>query len=379
MGQIYPEMTVIGLMSGTSLDGMDLVRARFFSRGDSGLGWELLDYEERAWPIAFREKLEAAAENRPMPVSDFAALNHGIALHFADFLRERWPGNIPADLAAFPGQTLHHAPEKGYSLQLGNASVFATLTGLSTIGDFRSPDLALGGQGAPLVPLADALLRRHPEESRALVNVGGIANLTLLPPGVGTEDVSAWDTGPGNLLMDRVARLLLNTPFDEDGRVAALGSVNQSLLEDWLSHPYFAQLPPKSTGRETFGRGFLNDAQLENLAEEFGVEDLLATLLDLTVEPLARALEGSSVQAVYLAGGGAKNSQLPLRLSERLPHLRVETLEALACPVGAKEALDFALLAYLAHLGRPVSLSAVTGAERDAQAGLLAPPSCNEE
>ncbi len=379
MGQHYPDMTVIGLMSGTSLDGMDLVRARFYAQDDSSLGWELLDYEERAWPPEFRARLVSAAEDRAIPASEFAALHHGIARHFADFVRAKWPGKVPAALAAFPGQTLHHAPEKGYSLQLGNASVFATLTGLPTIADFRSPDLALGGQGAPLVPLADALLRRHPRESRALVNVGGISNLTLLAPGEGLEGVQAWDTGPGNLLLDRAASLLLNKPCDVDGLVAASGKVDSSLLETWLDHPFFAKPAPKSTGREVFGQSFLDDVELENLAQEIGVENLFATLLELTIEPLARALEGSSVQAVYLAGGGAKNAQLLSRLSERLAHLRVETLEALSCPVGAKEALDFALLAYLAHLGRPVSLAAVTGAERDAHAGFFAPPSCNEE
>jgi anhydro-N-acetylmuramic acid kinase len=379
MGQHYPDMTVIGLMSGTSLDGMDLVRARFFAKDDSCLGWELLDYEERAWPPEFRARLVSAADDLPIPASEFAALHYGIARHFADFVRSKWPGKVPAELAAFPGQTLHHAPEQGFSLQLGNASVFATLTGLPSIADFRSPDLALGGQGAPLVPLADALLRRHQTESRALVNVGGISNLTLLPPGEGLEGVRAWDTGPGNLLLDRAASLLLKTPFDAEGRVAASGKVDSSLLESWLSHPYFAKPAPKSTGREMFGQSFLADAELEKLAQKIGVENFFATLLELTVEPLARALDGRRLHAVYLAGGGAKNAQLLSRLSERLAHLRVETLEALSCPVGAKEALDFALLAYLAHLGRPVSLAAVTGAERDAYAGLFAPPSCNEE
>ncbi|MBC8367896.1 anhydro-N-acetylmuramic acid kinase [bacterium] len=379
MGQVYPEMTVLGLMSGTSLDGMDLVRARFFSEDDSSLSWELLDYEERAWPEDFRARLEAAAENHAIPASEFAALHHGIAKHFADFVRAKWPAKIPAELSAFPGQTLHHAPELGYSLQLGNAAVFATLTGLPTIGDFRSPDLTLGGQGAPLVPMADALLRRHPNEARALVNVGGIANLTLLPPGQGTQGVSAWDTGPGNILLDRAAGVLLNKPYDKNGQIAASGKVNTKLLDGWLDHAYFSKSPPKSTGREMFGASFLNAAKMNNLAGEIGAPDLFATLLELTVLPLARALEDGGAQAVYLSGGGAKNTQLLSRLSERLPHLRVETLEALHCPVGAKEALDFALLAYLAHLGRPVALSAVTGAECDAMAGLLSPPSCNEE
>ncbi len=379
MSGSYPTMRVLGLMSGTSLDGMDLVLARFFEANDGAPGFELLDYEEKPWPEVFRARLVAAAEDRPLPASEFAALHHDLARLFAEFVRERWTDGIPADLAAFPGQTLHHAPQFGYGLQLGNPAVFATLTGLPTVGDFRSPDLALGGQGAPLVPMADALLRRHPDESRGLVNIGGIANLTLLPPGRGEEGVRAWDTGPGNLLLDRAARLALDAPFDEGGHSAARGRVHETLLASWLEHPYFAESPPKSTGRETFGGAFLGDEDLRHLAEEMGAESLLATLAELTVEPLARALEAGGVEAVYLSGGGARNLHLKRRLSERLPVLRVEDIEVLGCPAGAKEALDFAFLAYLSRLGRPVSLCGVTGAQRNAPAGALAPAPPSEE
>jgi anhydro-N-acetylmuramic acid kinase len=370
----YPECRVIGLMSGTSLDGMDMVRVRFSDSSGASPDWEILDYEESRWPEDLRVRLEAAAEGQALPAEEFAALHYEVARQFAEFLKAKWPEAIPAELAAFPGQTVHHAPEQSFGLQLGNPSVFSNLTGLTTIGDFRSPDLALGGQGAPLVPLADALLRRDSHEARAIVNIGGISNLTLLPPGEGCEGVKAWDTGPGNLLMDRASRLILNKPFDRDGQVASRGRPHAELLERWLGHPYFKETTPKSTGREVFGRAFLDDSILKTLADTIGVDDLLATLLELLVESLARDLESSCADVVYLAGGGAHNIRLVERLAERLPTLRVENIEALGCPAGAKEALDFALLAYLAHLGLPISLAQVTGASWDAPAGVLSIP-----
>lgn len=369
----YPERRVIGLMSGTSLDGMDRVLVRFFPVDGPAPGWELLDHATRPWPEDLRARLERTAEGEAIPAAEYAALHFEVAECFAEFVLDGRYENPSPDLAAFPGQTLHHAPDRGYGLQVGNASVFATLTGIPTIGDFRSPDLALGGQGAPLVPLADALLRRHPGQFRAIVNLGGIANLTLLPPGEGIEGVRAWDTGPGNLLMDRVARLLLDVPFDRDGQAAARGRVDGKHLAAWLEHPYFALSPPKSTGRETFGRAFLDDASLRRLAGEIGSESLLATLLELTCESLARDLEESGCEVIYLAGGGARNLRLRSRLSERLPSMRVEDIETLSCPGQAREALDFAFLAYLASLGRPVSMSRVTGARVDAFAGSLSP------
>jgi len=370
----YPDLRVIGLMSGTSLDGMDMVRAHFHAGAQGSLAWEMTDYEERPWPDPLRARLLRAAEDEPLPLSELAALHDEVARRFSEFLKDIWPASIPAELAAFPGQTVHHAPGRGFGFQLGNPSVFSSLTGLETVADFRSPDLALGGQGAPLAPLADALLRRDSRESRAIVNIGGIANLTLLPPGRGSEAVRAWDSGPGNMLMDRAAALLLGRPFDRDGEAASRGRVCGDLLHRWLENPYFREAPPKSTGREVFGSAFLADSDMGRLGEEIGAESLMATLLELTVESLARDLEFSGVQAAYLSGGGACNLRLVSRMAERLPSIRIGRIEELGCPAGAKEALDFALLAYLARMGRPVSLAGVTGARRNAPAGVLSPP-----
>ncbi|MDP6419523.1 MAG: anhydro-N-acetylmuramic acid kinase [Candidatus Krumholzibacteria bacterium] len=367
-------MRVIGTMSGTSLDGMDLLRLRI--EGDlENLRCTDLEFRETAWPEDLRVTLDSMARGVSFPASEFARLHFEVAREFARFVRESFPDEDPAaELAAFPGQTLHHEPQSGFGLQLGNPSVFAALTGIETVGDFRSPDLALGGEGAPLVPLADALLRRDESEFRGILNLGGIANLTLLPPGRGIEGVRAWDTGPGNSLMDQTCRQLQNLPCDRDGAMAASGIVHKELLDEWLSHPYFSRKPPKSTGRELFGEDFLGGEERKLLAERIGLEDLLATLLELSVESSSRALETEGLDALYLCGGGAENPYYARRLRERLSPLPVHGVELLGVASSAKEAMDFAVLAYCSRLDYPVSLSSVTGALRSAPAGCFSSP-----
>lgn len=369
--------TVLGLMSGTSLDGLDAARMRF-TRGQRGLeSWELLDYRQAPFPAALRAEVEALIRGEARDAAAFAALHLGLARAFADFVRaafaDCWP---PAELAAFPGQTLWHDPDgAGLSLQLGSPAAFAALTGLPTVGEFRLPDVLAGGQGAPLVPLADALLHRAPAggEYRALLNLGGIANITLLPPGAGTEGVRAWDTGPGNTLLDALSALATGAPHDTEGRLAAAGRPREDLLAAWLAHPWFRRPPPKSTGRELFGGSFLNDAELRDLLRENSVEDLMATLVELTVEPIVAALDSEPADRLYVAGGGVFNRQLMKRLAERLAPLPLEPFERLGLPAAAREAADFALLALEAAAGRPVALPAVTGARQAMSAGLFAP------
>ena len=368
---------VLGLMSGTSLDGMDAARVRF-TREDGRLrSWELLAYREGPFPAALRGELGALVRGEERSASAFARLHVDLARAFANFVLAAFPGkgeNTIADLAAFPGHTLWHDPAgAGFSFQIGSPSAFASLTGIPTVGDFRLPDVLLGGQGAPLVPLADAILHRDEQEYRALVNLGGIANLTLLPPGEGVEGVRAWDTGPGNTLLDLAAGLATGEPCDRDGRIAAAGSVRTDRLREWLAHPWFGQAPPKSTGRELFGGSFLGPEDMARELEAVGAEDLLATLAELTVEPIVGALSGLPVDRLCVAGGGTSNAHLMSRLAERLTPLPVLSSDALGMPPAAKEAVDFALLALEAAAGRPVALPAVTGARRAASAGLFSP------
>lgn len=369
------EWTVLGLMCGTSLDGLDAARMRLRTGGEGLEAWSFLDHRSAPYPAELRRGMERLIGGGALNAADFRALDVGLARACDAFLREAyaadWP---PADLAAFPGQTVWHDPDgAGLSFQLGSAAAFAALSGLPTVGEFRLPDVLAGGQGAPLVPLADALLHRDPQESRALVNLGGIANLTLLPPGRGVEGVSAWDTGPGNTLLDALARQVSGRDFDADGALAADGVVRRELLDVWLVHPWFARRPPKSTGRELFGGSFLPPAELERLRLEIGDAALMATLVELTVEALVAALAGAAVDRVFVAGGGVKNRTLMRRLRERLAPLPVVGSDALGLPPQAKEAADFALLALEAAAGRPVTLPAVTGATRPCGAGLFAP------
>jgi anhydro-N-acetylmuramic acid kinase len=367
------EWTVLGLMCGTSLDGLDAARLRLRC-GEQGLeAWELIDWQEAPYPPALRAVAEALIQGEAVSAAAFAGLHVGLGRAFADFVRARFPAPI-ADLAGFPGQTIWHDPDGAQlSLQIGSPAAFAALSGLPTVGEFRLPDVLAGGQGAPLVPLADALLHRDPREYRALLNIGGIANLTLLPPGRGTQGVRAWDTGPGNTLLDGFARLVTGAPCDEDGRLAAAGRVLPALLAEWLAEPWFRRPPPKSTGREFFGGRFLAATSLTALRAQHADADLAATLVALTVESVAAALAGAPVDRLYVAGGGSANPVLMAALAARLAPLPIATSAALGLPPAAKEAADFAVLALEAAAGRPVTLPAVTGAPAPAPAGLFAP------
>ncbi len=367
------EWTVLGLMCGTSLDGLDAARLRLRC-GEQGLErWELLDWQEAPYPAALRSEAEALILGEARSAAAFASLHVGLARAFADFVRTAFPAPI-ADLAGFPGQTLWHDPEGAQlSFQIGSPAAFAALTGLPTVGEFRLPDVLAGGQGAPLVPLADALLHRDAREYRALLNIGGIANVTLLPPGRGSEGVLAWDTGPGNTLLDSFARLATGASCDEGGRLAAAGRVLPELLAEWLAEPWFQRPPPKSTGREHFGGRFLGPAALAGLRAQHADADLAATLLALSVESVALALDGVPADRLYVAGGGSANPTLMAALAARLAPLALASSAALGLPPAAKEAADFAVLALEAAAGRPVSLPAVTGARAPAAAGLFAP------
>jgi len=368
--------TVLGLMSGTSLDGLDAALMRFTRGAEEPLGWELLRHREAPYPEELRVEMEALIRGEPRRASEFARLHVELAGAFAEFVAEAFADDPAPELAGFPGQTLWHDPVGGgLSFQIGSPAAFAQLSGIPTVGEFRLPDVLAGGQGAPLVPLADALMHRRPPggEFIALLNLGGIANVTLLPPGRGTEGVRAWDTGPGNTLLDSLSRLATGSPCDEGGRLAAKGRIWPEVLEFWLDMEWFGWPPPRSTGRELFGGVFLHLDELERLRGGMGDADLMATLVELTVEPIVAALASEPVDRLYVAGGGTRNDHLMKRLTERLAPLPQHSMEELGLPAEAKEAADFALLALEAAAGRPVALPAVTGAAWPMSAGLFAP------
>lgn len=382
-----PERRVLGLMSGTSMDGIDtaLVRIR---GGGAGVAVTLERFACHPYEGTLRERLLQAASGAALTALQHAELDFAVGEAFAQAALQLLAAAAlkpeDLDLIASHGQTLaHRAPgpgawEPGASTwQAGSASVIAALVGVPVVGDFRSADIALGGTGAPLVPYADFLLRRSPTESRVVLNIGGIANITYLRAGCSRDDVLGWDVGPGNMVLDGLARALLGTDMDADGAAAAQGVADTEWVTALLREDFFARPAPKSTGREEFGRAYIERLLDAGKQRGLGNTALLATAVELTAGAvvLARAqppLAGQPVDAVYVSGGGRRNATLMRRLAALLAPARVHGLEALGIDPDAKEAVDFALLAHESLLGDAGNLTQVTGAQRPCILGSLA-------
>jgi anhydro-N-acetylmuramic acid kinase len=288
------------------------------------------------------------------------------------------------DLVGSHGQTVWHQPGlkevAGHryrsTLQIGEPAVIAARTGLPVVADFRKADIAAGGEGAPLTPYLDHVLHRSPTAHRVLQNIGGIANLTYLPVGCGLDDVVAFDTGPGNMVIDAAAGRYTGLSHDVDGELASTGKPDEALLNELLSHPYYARKPPKSTGREEFGEQYA--AEVFRLAEArgLGAADTVATVTELTVESIARAYErhlSGPVDEVYVSGGGSRNPYLVERLRRRLD-APVHDYSRLGYPSEAKEALLMALLANEHVMSTPCNVPAATGAAKSVVLGCLTLP-----
>ena len=264
------------------------------------------------------------------------------------------------------GQTIRHCPEHGYTLQIGNAALLAELTGITVVSDFRSRDIAAGGQGAPLVPAFHDHVLRHPDIHRVIVNIGGISNLTNLPPNAAT---SGFDCGPGNLLMDAWCAKHTGKPYDDNGAWAASGKALPKLLEQLLNEPYFSLPPPKSSGRDLFNMAWLHNKLEGNNA----AEDVQATLLELTCLTIAQAIRQHCVGAkeIYLCGGGAHNQTLRNRLGVLLAECSILTTGALGIDGDYMEAIAFAWMAQQTLLGKPANLPQVTGAKHPCILGAI--------
>jgi anhydro-N-acetylmuramic acid kinase len=259
-------------------------------------------------------------------------------------------------------------------MQLGRGAVIAQKLGVPTVSDFRSADIAAGGQGAPLVSPVDVCLLRHGRHHRCIQNIGGIGNLTYLPPKGSMAPILGWDTGPGNSLLDIAVHHLSNgqKQYDQDGHWAAQGKVQPELLNRWLQHPYFQQPPPKSTGRETFGWEYFQHCLQASQSMSLGAADLLATLTELTALSIHQSYQRflpHPVDQVFLCGGGSQNTHLVKRLQHYLNPATVDTTAALGLPVDYKEAIAFAVLGYWRWQGHPGNLPAVTGACKTVQLG----------
>lgn len=359
-----------GLMSGTSLDGVDVALARFEGEEERPRSAELAAFRSRAYGGELRRRLRRACE--AAPASELCALDFELGRRFAGALRDTLDA---ADLEATDltavgshGQTVWHEPPggsgDGSTFQIGEAAVVAEAVGVPVISDFRVRDMAAGGHGAPLTPYFDRLLLTDDREARGIQNLGGMGNLTALPPRGSGQDPVAFDTGPGNALLDAAAERLSGgaARMDEDGRRAAAGEVIPAALEAWREDPFFRSPPPRSTGRERFGPDRL--AGWLDRHGDRSPEDLLATLTELTARSVADSLEwvDFGLDALYLCGGGARNPELVRRLRERVAPVAVRPLARLGWDPDAREAVAFALLARQHLLEIPASPPWATGA-----------------
>lgn len=359
----------VGLMSGTSLDGVDAVLAEIGTDGPI----RTLRTHYLPYPDSLRSELLALHTPQADEIHLAARAANTLARLYAEsidgLLKDTAPGSVRA--IGCHGQTLRHRPADGYTLQIGNAALLAELTGITVIADFRSRDIAAGGQGAPLVPAFHARTLRHPGVHRVIANIGGIANVTDLPI---DGSVRGWDTGPGNMLLDAWIKRHRDARYDRDGAWAASGTVHDGLLAVLARHPYLALPPPKSAGREQFNLEWL-DGTLARLGEAIDPADVQATLLEFTAMSLADAVsrECPGAQEVYVCGGGAHNGALMRRLGARLPDVRVATTAALGIDPDWVEALAFAWLARQTLHREPGNLPAVTGARGERVLGAIYP------
>ncbi len=372
-----------GVMSGTSLDGIDAVVAEFGAgprgarTGESKTGESMrtLGATHVAFPSALRDELMALQSVGNDEIARAARSANLLADLYAMAIKDacKVAGIAPHDLVAagVHGQTVRHRPEQGWTLQINNPARVAERVYVTVVADFRSRDIAAGGQGAPLVPAFHSALFRHAERHRVVVNVGGIANLTNLPP---HGAVSGFDTGPGNVLMDLWSARHRGVPFDAGGAWAAQGEVDAALLVALLSEPFFAALPPKSTGRDLFHAGWL-EAMLTRAQWKGRTEDAQATFAALTARAIANAVRAHAAGAteILVCGGGARNATLLRLLAAELDPRTVVTTADHGIAVDHVEALAFAWLAREAIKGRHANLPAVTGARGTRVLGAIYP------
>ncbi len=356
----------VGVMSGTSLDGVDAVLAEF-----ADASCRCVAAVHRAFPEALRTELMALQSCGPDELARAARAANALADAYADAIAAvlAAAGVAAADVVAagVHGQTVRHAPAEGWTLQLNNAARVAEKAGLTVVGDFRSRDVAAGGQGAPLVPAFHAALFSRQDIHRVVVNVGGIANLTDLPPPGAGGIVRGFDTGPGNVLLDLWCARHRGAAYDEDGRWARTGRADAALLAALLAEPFFAAPPPKSTGRDLFNAAWLDRRLAEHAQRAGGAQapaDVQATLVALTARTIADAIAARCPGAadVLVCGGGANNAALMAALASALAPRGVATTATQGVAVGHVEALAFAWLARETMAGRPGNLPAVTGA-----------------
>lgn len=360
-------MKVLGIMSGTSLDGIDVAIVDIHGRRIQTLAFQTTPY-----PARLRTRLLALQTNALVSLRDISALNFELAERYAAAANRAIAHLGPVDLIGSHGQTLYHEGRR-HTLQLGEAAVIAERTGLPVVSNFRARDIAAGGEGAPLVPFVDYLLFRHPRRTRIALNIGGIANITVIPPAARPEQIVAYDTGPGNMVIDALARDFSagKLTYDRGGKIAASGQPNEKLLRDLLRDPYYRRQPPKSAGREQYGEAFVARMKGSGLP----LRDLVATATALTALTIAQAAQRQATASTDLivSGGGVHNPQLMGYLAAYLPDVTIASSNDFGVDADAKEAIAFAVLAYRTWRHESSNLPSATGARREATLGDLTP------
>jgi anhydro-N-acetylmuramic acid kinase len=390
------DLIVAGVMSGTSADGINVALVRVPGRrpspGKPAPAFELLGHAEYPYPKAVRAAVLAAMNASSASVADLARLNFLLGELYADaILATQRNFGVKVQLAGCHGQTLYHQGEPQLFLgrkiattwQTGEGAVVAARVGIPVVSDFRPADMAAGGKGAPLVPFLDYVLFRNRRIGRIVQNIGGIANLTAVPAGASAGDVFAFDTGPGNMVIDAVTERFFHRPFDRNGKIAASGKPLDKVIHELLRATFFRRKPPKTAGREEFGKPFVRDFLRRCRGNR--KQDIVATATALTVRSIAEAVrihvrgaerDEGRFQELIISGGGARNSTLVKMLTTELDALglRLRLSDEFGLPAAAKEAVAFALLAHQTWHRKPSNLASATGAKRDAVLGKISYP-----
>lgn len=373
-----PKKTILGIMSGTSLDGIDIAMLEV-TGSSASTQFEVTGYRGYPYDDAVRERILAASHPKTSNVELLCSLNFELGVIYSAAVRkfmedEQYTG--PIDLVGLHGQTVYHIPQKPSStLQIGTASQLAFDHHTTVVSNFREMDIAAGGEGAPLVPYTDFLIYRSDDKGILLQNIGGIGNVTVLPKASGIEDVWAFDTGPGNIMINAAAQYYYNQDYDKNGDYARKGHVIQELLDSLKEHPYLKLHPPKSTGREMFGETYVKTL-CERYPEQ--ADDVIRTLTDYAAYTIAHAYRThifahTHIDTIILSGGGAYNPVLVEAIQNYLSEYSVFTQEDIGYSSDAKEAIAFALLANETIYGVANNVPSATGAKHAVILGQITP------
>ncbi len=368
---------IIGLMSGTSVDGIDVVLLRVTGNGKN-TKFEQLEFETYPFPDGMKEFVLRNSIKDTSNVEDICRLNMLYPQLYAEAIfklcKKAKVDISEIDLIGNHGQTIHHLP-KPYemfshtvtsTLQISNNSALAKLTGVVTVGNFRNADMIMGGQGAPLVPYFDYIIFSSPDKSRGLLNIGGISNMTVLPKNCTVKDVLAFDCGPGNMIIDGLIKKFYGLSYDKDGEIAAKGKLNDNLFEFLKSHDYYAIKPPKSTGREIFGEKYIE--KILEISADLSKEDIIRTVTEITAYAIYFNYEKymkaeTEIEELLVSGGGAHNKFMMSLLQKYFGSAKVMKIEEYGYSSDAKEAICFAILANETISGNPANVPRTTGAK----------------